>query len=324
MFNQGRNRNKRRLVGLLILALVGVLGFGSLLGCGAKSTNGGTADSGSGTTTSSDGSTSSGSGTLKGAINVISREDGSGTRGAFTELFGVTVEARDGKKVDGTTTGAVVTNSTAVMLTTVAGDKKAIGYISLGSMNDSVKALSIDGTQATTANAESGNYKITRPFNIVTKNTPSVAAEDFINFIMSSEGQKVIVDNSYIAADKSAPSYESNSASGKVVVAGSSSVTPVMEKLKEAYAAANPNVSVEIQMSDSSTGVQMTTDGSCDIGMASRELKDSETAAGATSKVIAIDGIAVIVSKSNPLDGLTKEQVGQIFLGDITDWSALQ
>lgn len=254
-------------------------------------------------------------------IGVISREDGSGTRGAFIELFGIEQKNEAGEKVDHTTMEAVITNSTAVMMTSVAGDKYAIGYISLGSMNDTVKALDIDGTSASVENIKNGTYKVSRPFSIVTKADISDAAQDFIDFIMSADGQAVIEDGGYIAVSD-APSY-TGSASGKVVVSGSSSVTPIMEKLKEAYVKKNPGVTVEVQQSDSSTGVANAIDGSCDIGMASRELKDSETAKGVYSNVIALDGIAVIVGNENPVSGLTSEQVKSIFIGESKTWDAV-
>ena len=200
-------------------------------------------------------------------ITVVSREDGSGTRGAFIELFGIQ-EEQDGEKVDMTTDEANITNSTSVMMTTVADDEYAIGYISLGSLDDSVKAVKIDGAEATVDNIKSGDYTIARPFNIATKGTPSDVAQDFINFIMSADGQAVISDNKYIPVDDGAAAFESNGASGKVVVAGSSSVTPVMEKLKEAYVAVNSGAEIEIQESDSTTGMTAAMDGTCDIGMA--------------------------------------------------------
>jgi len=253
-------------------------------------------------------------------IVVVSREDGSGTRGAFIELFGVQQKDADGKKVDYTTLDAEIVNSTSVVLQTVAGNDAAIGYISLGSLNDTVKALQIDGADATVDNVKSGTYKISRPFNIVTKAEVSEAAQAFIAFILSAEGQAVVADNHYIPLDNAA-AFAGSSVAGKVVVAGSSSVTPVMEKLKEAYAAVNPNAEIEIQMSDSSTGVQMAIDGTCDIGMASRELKDSETAAGVAATVIATDGLAVIVNLASPIVGLTAEQVRQIYVGETTNWA---
>lgn len=253
------------------------------------------------------------------AISVISREDGSGTRGAFIELFGVEEKDADGNKIDNTTVDASITNNTAVMMSTVAGNPYAIGYISLGSLNDSVKALKIDGAEATAENIKAGEYKISRPFNIATKGEVSEAAQDFINFILSEDGQAVVTENNYIAIDD-VQDYESSQAEGKVVVAGSSSVTPVMEKLKEAYAEANPNVEIEIQQSDSTTGMTSAIDGICDIGMASRELKDSETEAGLTSTVIALDGIAVIVNNDNAIEDLTSDQVKSIYVGETTVW----
>lgn len=257
-----------------------------------------------------------------GKIVVISREDGSGTRGAFIELFGIEKKGDDGKKVDMTTQDASITNSTAVMMTTVAGNKDAIGYISLGSLNDTVKALKIDGAEASAANIKSGTYKVARPFNIVTKDGVSAVAQDFISFIMSKEGQEVVSKNGYIGSDK-AEAYKGNKQSGKIVVAGSSSVTPVMEKLKEAYVKLNPDVNIEVQQSDSTTGVQSAINGVCDIGMASRELKQSELDAGVKNTVIATDGIAVVVNKANKVDNLTKAQVADIFTGKATEWNKL-
>lgn len=257
-----------------------------------------------------------------GKIVVISREDGSGTRGAFIELFGIEKKGDDGKKVDMTTQDASITNSTAVMMTTVAGNKDAIGYISLGSLNDTVKALKIDGAEASAANIKSGTYKVARPFNIVTKDGVSAVAQDFISFIMSKEGQEVVSKNGYIGSDK-AEVYKGSKQSGKIVVAGSSSVTPVMEKLKEAYVKLNPDVNIEVQQSDSTTGVQSAINGVCDIGMASRELKQSELDAGVKNTVIATDGIAVVVNKANKVDNLTKAQVADIFTGKATEWNKL-
>ncbi len=256
-------------------------------------------------------------------INVVSREDGSGTRGAFIELFGVEEKNDAGEKIDNTTDEAIITNSTDVMLTTVAGDEYSIGYVSLGSLNDSVKAVSIDGAEATVDNIKSGDYTIARPFNIATKGTPSDVAQDFINFIMSADGQAVISDNKYIPVDDGAAAFESNGASGKIVVAGSSSVTPVMEKLKEAYAAVNSGAEIEIQESDSTTGMTAAMDGTCDIGMASRELKDSETEGGLTATVIAMDGIAVVVNNDNPTTDLSKDTVKGIYTGEITSWDGV-
>ena len=267
-------------------------------------------------------SASGGSGASANApISVYSREDGSGTRGAFIELFGIEEKDANGDKVDLTTPTAAITNSTSVMMTSVAGDANAIGYISLGSLNNTVKALSIDGAEATAENVKSGTYKVARPFNIVTKDGVSDVAQDFIDYIMSSDGQKVVEENGCISVADNADSYKASGKSGKVVVAGSSSVTPVMEKLAEAYQALNPDVNIEVQQSDSSTGVQSAIDGTCDLGMASRELKDSETSQGVKPVVIAMDGIAVVVNNDSAVNGLTSEQVKGIFTGEITDWS---
>ncbi|MBQ8836505.1 MAG: substrate-binding domain-containing protein [Clostridia bacterium] len=256
-------------------------------------------------------------------IGVISREDGSGTRGAFIELFGIEQKNEAGEKVDYTTLEAVITNSTAVMMTTVEGDEYAIGYISLGSLNDTVKALEIDGAAANVDNIKNGSYKVFRPFNIVTCGNVNAETQDFINFIMSADGQAVVENGGYIAVAEGAANYTATVSSGKVVVSGSSSVSPIMEKLKEAYIAANPGMTVEIQTSDSSTGVADAIDGTSNIGMASRELKSSETEKGAVSTVIANDGIAVIVNNDNPTDGLTSEQVMNIFMGNTKTWSEI-
>ena len=253
-------------------------------------------------------------------ITVLSREDGSGTRGAFIELFGVEKKDANGKKVDYTTDEAAITNSTAVMLTSVAGDNYAIGYVSLGSLNDSVKAVKIDGADATVANINNGSYKISRPFNIAVKEGLSPVAQDFVNFIVSEDGQNIIAANKYIKIQNT-KSYTTTKAEGKVVVAGSSSVSPVMEKLIEAYKSVNPNAKIELQTSDSTTGVTNAINGTCDIGMASRALKDSEKAKGVNEITIAIDGIAVIVNKENPANDLTKAQVEQIFTGKVSKWS---
>ena len=254
-------------------------------------------------------------------INVISREDGSGTRGAFIELFGIEQKDENGNKVDYTTDEADITNSTSVMMTSVSGNPSAIGYISLGSLNETVKALAIDGVEASVENIKAGTYTVARPFNIATRAEVSEAAQAFIDFILSAEGQTVIEANGYIAVVEGAPAYAGSSVEGKVVVAGSSSVTPVMEKLKEAYEAINPNANIEVQQSDSTTGMNNAIEGVCDIGMASRAVKDSEIEAGLTSTTIAMDGIAVIVSNDNATEGLTTDQVRAIYMGEITDWS---
>jgi phosphate transport system substrate-binding protein len=257
-------------------------------------------------------------------ITVVSREEGSGTRGAFVELMGVEKKDADGNKVDYTTPEAIKTSSTSVMMTTVSGYEYAIGYISLGSLNDTVKAVMIDGVEATVENIKNGTYTVSRSFNIATKGEQDEVTADFIAYIMSGQGQQVIEDNGYIAASDDPAQYSAKGITGKIVVAGSSSVTPVMEKLKEAYIELNPDVTIEIQQSDSTTGMTSAIEGICQIGMASRDLKDTETEAGLSAIVIANDGIAVIVNNSNPISDLSKESVMKIFTGDITTWSELE
>ncbi len=253
-------------------------------------------------------------------ISVYSREDGSGTRGAFVELFGIEQKNEAGEKVDYTTVEAIITNSTDVMMTSVAGDTYGIGYISLGSLNDTVKAVKIDGVEATVDNIKAGTYTVARPFNIAIAGEVSEVTQDFINFIMSAEGRAVVEGKGYIAV-AGTESFASNGATGKIVVGGSSSVTPVMEKLVEAYLAVNAGAEIELSTSDSSTGMSQTTEGILDIGMASRDLKSSELEAGLTGIAIAMDGIAVIVNHENPSDDLTSEAVKAIFLGDALEWN---
>ena len=253
-------------------------------------------------------------------ITVISREDGSGTRGAFVELFGIEQKNANGEKVDHTVSTADITQSTGVMMTSVSQNTHAIGYISLGSLNDSVKALKIDGAEATVENIKNGSYKISRPFNIATKENLSEVAKDFVDFILSEDGQKIVEQNGYISASDAA-AFSVKKPSGKIKFAGSKSVAPVMEKLKEAYLAINTNANIEINQSDSTTGVNSVINDICDIGMASRELKDSELSSGITPTVIALDGIAVIVNNKNTVDNLTVEQVRKIYMGDVTKWS---
>ena len=286
-----------------------VMCMGTMVACGS---------SGSASNDSKTGS--AGSSSKSQTITVVSREDGSGTRGAFIELFGIEEKDASGKKVDNTTDDATITNSTEVMMTTVAGDEAAIGYTSLGALNSSIKALKVDGAEATAANVKSGTYKISRPFNIATKGTVSEVTQDFINYILSEDGQKIVESNGYISQGNSG-AFTSNGASGKIVVAGSSSVTPVMEKLLEAYQKVNTGAKIELQESDSTTGMTAAIDGTCDIGMASRELKDSEKSAGLTNQVIALDGIAVIVNNKNSASNITSEQVKAILTGETTDWN---
>lgn len=256
-------------------------------------------------------------------ITVISREDGSGTRGAFIELFGIEEKDADGNKIDHTLATADITNSTSVMMTSVAGDEAAIGYISLGALDDSVKALKIDGAVASAENIANGSYKVSRPFNIATNGTPNEVTQDFIQFILSADGQAVVEEAGYISEGNTG-AYTSTNVSGKITVSGSSSVTPVMEKLKEAYIVINPSVEIEVQQSDSTTGMTNVAEKVSDIGMASRELKESELSAGLVPTIIAIDGIAVIVNKNNEQETLTSEQVKGIYTGSITTWSEVQ
>ena len=254
-------------------------------------------------------------------ITVISREDGSGTRGAFIELTGIEEKDSNGNKTDNTKKDALICKSTDVVLTQVSGDKNAIGYISFGSLNDTVKALKVEGVEPSTATIESGDYKIVRPFNIAVKDGLSDAAQDFENYILSSEGQDIIEKAGYIKIDKGAAAYASNNASGKVVVSGSSSVTPVMEKLAEAYQKANTNVTVDVQQSDSSTGIKDAINGTSDIGMASRDISDDELSQGIKSVTIAQDAIAVIVNKDNAVDDITMDEIKAIYTGSKTTWS---
>ena len=312
---------------VMCMLLTGVMAAGMFAGCGSSDTADTTTDAAATTdaastadaadTTSEAAPAENADFDHTSAIAVYSREDGPGTREAFIELFGVEEKDESGEKVDNTTEEAIITNSTDVMLTSVAGDTYAIGYVSLGSLNDTVKAVKIDGAEATVENIKSGTYKIARPFNIATKGEVSEAAQDFINYIM----QKVISDNGYIG-DDSAAAFESNGAEGKVVVGGSSSVSPVMEKLIEAYKAVNANVEIELQTSDSTTGMTGAADGTLDIGMASRELKDSETEEGLIATKIAMDGIAVIVNQENPVEDLSSDTVKGIFTGGTTTWDA--
>ena len=291
---------KRRVLAMLAC---GVLTAGLLTGCGGSSSDTAGADDAE--------------------ITVVSREDGSGTRGAFVELFGVQDEDDKGEKTDMTTEDATITSSTEVVMTTVAGNKNAIGYCSLGSLNDTVKAVKIDGVEATVDNINNGKYAISRPFNIATNGTPSEVTQDFINYILSEDGQKIVEENGYIKASD-AGAFKSNGAKGKIVVAGSSSVSPVMEKLMEAYKKINTGADVELQESDSTTGMKNAIAKTCDIGMASRDLKDSETSAGLKATVIAKDGITVVVNKENSIDNLTKDQVNNIYRGKITTWGEVK
>ena len=290
---------------ILSLGLAALMTVFALAGCGADSNNGGT-------------------GTGTDAISVLTREEGSGTRGAFIELLGIEEKNADGKKVDKTIDTAETTNSTSVMITTVQGNKAAIGYISLGSLDKSkVKALKVDGAEAAADNVKSGEYKVARPFNIATKGDATGVASDFIKFILSADGQAVVEKNGYISEGNTG-AYKASGQKGKITIGGSSSVTPVMEKLKEAYVKVNPDVTIDVQQNDSSSGMKGAIDGIYDIGMASRDVKDSEKEAGLNSIKIALDGIAVIVNKDNTLDSITSEQIKNIYTGSLTKWSEIK
>lgn len=302
----------------IAVAMSIVMTAGCMAGCGAEQKTSGAGQA----KQEASGSGQAGAFDTSKSISVVSREDGSGTRGAFIELFGIEEKDAEGNKVDNTTEDATVTNNTSVMMSTVAGDEYAIGYVSLGALNDSVKAVRIDGAEPSVETIKNGSYKISRPFNIVTKKDVSEVAKDFIDYIMSADGQKVIEDNGYIQNSENG-TYAGSKPSGKIVVAGSSSVSPVMEKLKEAYLAVNTNAEIEIQTSDSTTGVESTISGICDIGMASRELKDTETSEGVEATAIALDGIAVIVNKQCPATELTTNHVKAVYTGETTEWSAL-
>lgn len=256
-------------------------------------------------------------------ITVISREDGSGTRGAFIELTGVEEKNDAGEKVDMTTEAAAIQSSTNGVMTAVANDETAIGYISLGSLNDTVKAVTVGGVEATAENVSNGTYTLARPFNIVTNGEPTDAvAVDFIAYCMSPEGQALATEEGYIGGEGT--EFTSTQPSGSITVGGSSSVSPLMEKLIEAYAAVNPNATIEMLTTDSTTGVTGALDGTYTIGMASRELKDTETAEGATATVLAMDGIAVVVNPANSTADLTVDQIKSIYTGETTVWADVQ
>ena len=297
-----------------------------LAGCGndngSSTSEASGSESSASTSTASEGSSSEAEAegtSASGPITVISREDGSGTRSAFVELIGVV----DDEDNDMTTTSAEISNSTEVVIQSVAGNTGAIGYISLGSLDDTVKGVAIDGAEPTAENIESGSYTVSRPFNVATKGElQNEAAQDFMNYIMSTEGQAIVEEEGYIPVSD-VEAFTSTNPSGSVTISGSSSVSPLMEKLKEGYEAVNSNVTIELQTSDSTTGMNNTMNGMCDIGMASRELKQEELDAGLVNTVIATDGIAIIVNNESPITDLTTEQVRDIYLGNITDWSEL-
>lgn len=277
---------------ILAVALSAIMALGVLTGCGSSSDN----------------------------ISVISREDGSGTRSAFTELMGVMVD-----DVDNTTASAEISQSTSVVLTTVAGNTSAIGYVSLGSLNDTVKAVKVDGVEATVDNIKAGSYAVSRPFEVVTNDNLTDLSKDFISYILSKQGQDIISEEGYITIDDNAAEYETKKEmSGKIVLAGSTSVSPVMQVIADAYMALYPDVTIEIQQTGSGAGITSTIEGACDIGMSSRALKDEELAEGISETTIAMDGIAVVVNNENTVEDLTSEQIRQIFTGEITSWADVQ
>ena len=304
---------------MFALALTLVMAASAMVSCGND--NGSSSSSSANNSSSTVEQDSSGEETtgMSGKIAVIAREEGSGTRSAFVELLGIV----DADENDATIPTAEATNSTSVMMTTEEGNKNAIGYISLGSLQDNVKAVSVDGVEPTTENVKNGTYTISRPFNIATKEGLSEVASDFVTFILSEEGQAIIDEEGYISVTPQG-SYTAGGLSGNITLGGSTSVSPVMEKLAEAYKALNPDVTIEIQQTGSSAGMTAAIEGVCDIGMASREVSQSELDQGLTSTQIAMDGIAVIVNNENPTENMTSEQIQKIYLGEITDWSEIQ
>lgn len=253
-------------------------------------------------------------------IYPISREMGSGTRGAFVDIFDVKEQVGK-KKIDATSKKAEVTNSTGVMITTVANSKNAIGYISLGSLNDSIKAVKIDGVAPSVENINNKTYTVFRPFNLAISSDNELV-NDFLDYTSSNQAKSIIQKAGYIALYDN--EFSSKKPSGKIVVAGSSSITPLMEKLKESYKSINPNATIEIQQSDSTTGINSAIEKIADIAMVSREFKDSELKNGLKTQVLALDGLAVIVNKANPIDSLSKDSVKKIFTGDITTWEKVK
>lgn len=304
---------KKVLSKITAITVMSALAVTAFAGCGGNSSSNSSEASGSSETKAE----STAFDTSK-TIAVVTREEGSGTRDAFTELTGVLVKDGD-TKTDNTTSSAVTINSTEAVITNVKDNDAAIGYISLGSLNDTVKALKVGSVEATAENVKSGDYVISRPFNIAYKGELSEVAQDFVDYILSSDGQKVVADEGYVSVTENA-AYSGKKPEGKISVAGSSSVSPVMEKLAEAYQKVNTNAKVEIQTSDSSAGMQAAMEGTCDIGMASRELKDKE-ASSLTATTIAKDGIAIIVNKANSCENLTVDQIKSIYTGETTVWS---
>lgn len=318
----------------LTLSTAALLTIAALAGCSGNTESSSTADSSSQNSSAAqdssvaqDSSADNGStvSKLDTDITVVSREDGSGTRGAFVELMGIEQNNEAGEKEDMTRGDAEISNSTNGVMMSVAGNVDAIGYISLGSLNDSVKALDVNGVECSVDDIKSGSYVVARPFNICyqqAKLDENAAAQDFIKFIESNDGQKIIADNGYISIDASGD-YAASGASGAISLNGSTSVGPVMEKLAEAYKGLNPDVTIDIQQTGSGAGITSATEGTCDIGMSSRELKQEELDAGLTEMKIADDGIAVIVNLENPIENITSDEIMKIYTGEINNWSEL-
>lgn len=313
LVRQNGEKMKKKVISILLTGVMAIAMFG---GCGESDGD----DAGTNTEVNVSEDNKIGNFDANELISVYSREDGSGTRGAFVELFGIEQKNAEGIKVDYTTVEAIITNSTDVMMTSVAGDTYGIGYISLGSLNDTVKPLKIDGVEATIENIKAGAYTVARPFNIATKSEVNEVTQDFINYIMSAEGQAIVERKGYISV-AGEENFTTNHATGKVVVGGSSSVTPVMEKLIEGYLTINPDAEIELNTTDSSTGMSQTAEGILDIGMASREIKASELETGLVGMTIAMDGIAVIVNLENPMENLESEAIKTIFTGEAYEWS---
>lgn len=315
------------------LGTAALIALAALAGCSGKGAESSTAQNSSTSVenstpaqdTTPEQDTTGGADKLDTEITVVSREDGSGTRGAFVELMGIEQKNAAGEKEDMTRGDAEIINSTNGVMMSVAGNVDAIGYISLGSLNDTVKAVEVNGVEVSVDTIKSGEYMVARPFNLCyqqAKLDGNAAASDFVKYIMSKEGQQVISDKGYIAVDAS-ESYSPSGVSGAISVNGSTSVGPVMEKLAEAYKALNPDVAIDVQQTGSGAGITAATEGSCDIGMSSRDLKQEEIDAGLTPLKIADDGIAVIVNLENPVEDITSDEIMKIYTGEINRWDEL-
>jgi phosphate transport system substrate-binding protein len=292
---------------ILILAaiLIGALAFTA---CGSDD------DNGNGTTTGSSWDASR-------QVNVIARDPGSGTHAAFIELLGIEVSA-DGNVTDNTYIGAYIAPSTGGVITTVAGDEFAIGYISMGAMNTSVRALSVDGIAATVENVQNGTYPVFRSFYMAVQPVLSPEAAAFLAFIQSAEGQDVIAGRNYVPAFASPAAFVApEGLSGTVVAAGSTSMTDITQRLAEAFEAVVPGVSVEVHSSGSGAGITAAIDGIADIGLTSRAIRDGELEQGVISETMAHDGIVVVVNNSSPVTALTSSQIHDIFVRDVTRWN---